>query len=104
MAISGTLTANGGTVSLGDGSQSLASQIAVQLTGTFTATVQFEGTVDGTNYVAMLASPVGSTTGATTAAAAGLWRLDTSGLTGARLNCTAYTSGTVVVTARPVLG
>src|ERR1051326_7382317 len=76
--------------------------VAVQLTGTFTATIQFEGSVDyafsaspnwfplaGSSYAG--GSPVTSSTGT------GGWQLNTSGLTGFRVRASALTSGTVGV-------
>ncbi len=73
--------------------------VAFQLTGTFSGTVTFEGTIDGTNWVATQVFPVGSSTGATTATAAGIWRMNATGLKSCRARCSTYTSGTVVVTA-----
>jgi len=72
-----------------------------QITGTFSGTVTFEGTVDGTNWVATAVIPVGSTrTLTTTATAAGIWVQSTVGLTAVRARCSAYTSGTIVVTGK----
>ncbi len=106
--ITGTLGALNAVVELGDGSPSRASFMAVQVTGTFSATLTFQGTVDGTNWVALSALPFGSlydsTTAVTTATAAGLFRLDTAGLAGVRVKATAYTSGTATVSAVPVTG
>lgn len=50
--------------------------IAVQLVGTFTATVTFEATLDGTNWQAIGLFPVATPTGtpATTATAVGMWQ------------------------------
>jgi hypothetical protein len=75
--------------------------IAWQVTGTFTATVTFEVTVDGTNWVAAAVVPPAATpTRTTTATAAGIWQMNVSGYLSARARCSAYTSGTIVVTAR----
>jgi hypothetical protein len=73
--------------------------IGVQITGTFTGTVTFEGSVDGTNYVTTAVVPVGTTRTLTgTATAAGVWQWNVSGLTAIRARCTAFTSGTINVT------
>ena len=72
--------------------------IAVQLAGTFVGTVTFEGTVNGTNWVAIQVIPPGtSRTGVTTATAAGIWQANVVGLTGFRARCSAFTSGTINV-------
>ena len=75
--------------------------IAVQITGTFVATLQFEGTVDNSTWVAISGLPVGSSTSATSATATGLWQFSTSGLMGLRVRASAYTSGTATVYIQP---
>jgi hypothetical protein len=78
-------------------------EVAVQLFGTFTATVTFEGTVDGTNWVAMNMVPAASATGASTATTAGFWSTDTRGLAGLRARVSAFTSSdSGVITIRYV--
>lgn len=74
--------------------------VAVQITGALSATITFECTVDGTNWVAFNLLPAASTTAASTATAAGIWTADTKGLAGVRARCSAYTSGSPVVTLR----
>lgn len=71
--------------------------VAFQLTGTFTATQTFEGSVDGVNFVAMSVVPIGSTTAVTTATAVGIWVGNASGLHAVRVRCSAWTSGTATV-------
>lgn len=84
---------------------SLVGAEAWQITGTFTATVTFEGTVDGATWVAVAVVPVGGTrTLATTATAPGLWQMNTAGLVSVRARCSAFTSGTIVVTGRRAVG
>lgn len=106
--ITGTLGANGATGSLGDGSRTNTAFMGVQLTGTFTATVTFQGTIDGTNWVSISARPYSglydSTLAVNTATAVGAFLIDVTGLRGVRLNVTAYTSGTITYTANPVVG
>jgi hypothetical protein len=77
---------------------------AIQITGTWAATLSFEGTVDGTNWAALTVKPLGSTKVATATTANGIWRASLSGLQKIRVYCTAYTSGTAVVTIRTSTG
>jgi hypothetical protein len=74
--------------------------VAFQLVGaTWTGVVTFESTVNGTTWVATLAFPVGSGTGATTANADGIWRMNASALKSVRARLSTDTAGAVVVTA-----
>lgn len=72
--------------------------VAVQITGSFTATFTFEGTLDGTTWVSvnMYASSTGLSTTVTTGA--GIWQGDVSGYMAFRVRASAYTSGTPIVT------
>ena len=94
----GTFTATG-TASIGGASPSRTGFMLVQFTGTFSATIEFEGSLDGTNYVDLSALPVSdlydTTAAATSVTAVGLWRVDTSGLPFVRLNCSTFASGPV---------
>lgn len=69
-----------------------------QISGTVTtATIYFEGTVDGTNWVAIEAESVGaSATKATSATAAGIWRAVVIGLVKVRARLD-WTAGSVTV-------
>jgi hypothetical protein len=67
--------------------------------GTFAGTVQFEITLDGTNFVAVEATAVGnSQTLATTATAPSVWKFDAIGAMAIRVRSTAWTSGLATVT------
>jgi len=106
-----TLTAGSATGSLAaTGSvtlaiNALASAAAWQLTGTFSGTVTFEGTVDGTTWVAVAVVPVGGTrTLTTTATAAGVWQMNVAGFASARARVSTYTSGTFVITGKRAAG
>lgn len=93
-----TTTANGALIPM-EGRESAV----IQVVGITTATITFEGTVDGTNWVAIAAADLNSTTRArsTTATADGLYLIEPSGsLTSARARISAYTAGTLTVTAR----
>jgi len=76
--------------------------VAVQVTGTFSATITFEGTIDGTNWVSLLARDVASGAAATTATAAGIYQVPCSGLSQIRARISAYTSGSVTAVGRGV--
>ena len=69
--------------------------LGVQITGTFVATVTFEGTIDGTNYVAIEAINVATGAKATTATAAGVYRMGVVGFVTVRARL-AWTSGTSI--------
>lgn len=75
--------------------------VAWQLTGTFVATTQFEGSVDGTTWISMAVSPP-NTAGlrVISTTAAGVWQANTAGLKTVRVRVSGYSSGSVVVTGR----
>jgi hypothetical protein len=76
--------------------------IALQVTISASATVTFEGTVDGTTYISVPCSDMSSAAGtsATTATATGTYRCSMVGLYGFRARVSTYSSGTVTVYAR----
>jgi hypothetical protein len=76
--------------------------VGIQITGTFVATITFEATVDGTNYVALNCIPSNSGTAASTATAVGAFAVSSSGYAAIRARCSAYTSGSPVLTVRYV--
>jgi hypothetical protein len=71
--------------------------IGVQVVITDTATVTFEGTVDGSNWVSAVCSSIASTSGAlvTTATASGMLQCSVAGYSQFRARISSYTSGTV---------
>ena len=73
------------------------SRVGFQVTGTFVATVTFEVSINGADWVALQVFPSNNSTGATTAAAAGVWTAAVSGFALARARVSAYTSGAVTV-------
>jgi hypothetical protein len=90
---------------LGNADAGLAGDITFQVVGTFTATLSFEATIDGTNWVAVLATNLNSGTAATSTAAAGLFRVDATGFTRFRVRVSAFTSITsCAVYATPTIG
>lgn len=78
---------------------------SVSLSGTFSATLQFEATNAANPYDPLNAglwtsiqmTPTSSGTAATSATAPGIWQANVAGLTAIRVRCSAYTSGTVAV-------
>jgi hypothetical protein len=81
------------------------STAAVQITGTWSGTVQFEGSIDGGTTWNLVNAQV-PTTGAlvTSSTANGNWAVDVGGCSGFRVRCTIFTSGTIVVTVRGSIG
>jgi len=71
------------------------SSLVVQISGSFSATVTWQASVDGTNYIAIQAENMASGAVATTATAAGLYRLSVAGLRLFRANMT-WVSGTSI--------
>ena len=75
----------------------------IDIRGTFVGTAVFEGTVDGTNYIAMVAYNL--TTGAYVASvtAAANVALSCAGFRRIRVRCSAFTSGAIVVGIRATI-
>lgn len=74
-----------------------AGAVGVQLTGTFTGTLQFEASINGSTFVALNMLPSNSTTAATSATAAGAWSGNCGGYRIFRVRASAWTSGTASV-------
>ena len=75
--------------------------LGVQVSGTFSATIVFEGIVSGDTtgtYTAVTCTPWNSTTGVTSTTAAGLWGCPVGGLSFFRVRVSSYTSGSAVIT------
>lgn len=80
-----------------------ATGFAVDLRGTFVATVTIQGTINGTDWFALAVIPAGSSSQVatvTTATAVGAWVGNANGLQQVRAIATAYTSGSVTVVLR----
>jgi hypothetical protein len=75
------------------------STIGLQIVITDTATVAFEATTDGSNWVASVCSSVASTSGAlvSSATASGLYKCNVAGMAQFRARISAFTGGTVTV-------
>jgi len=79
-----------------------ADTVVLQVTGTFTGTITFEASVDGTNYVAIAMKASAQTTATTlvtTTTTVGVFSLNIQGLPNFRARMSAYTDGSAVVTA-----
>lgn len=98
LVASGTLAAAAQTVALSvAGGMSAAS---AQITGTWVGTIQFEGTVDGTNWIPINGVFAGTSAPGPTITVNGVVRITPSGLASIRLNATAWTSGAATITMR----
>lgn len=69
--------------------------VAIQLTGISGDTVTWEGTVDGTTWVAIRLTNLTSGTAASTATANGIYAGDVRGLLKLRANVTVYSAGVI---------
>lgn len=81
-----------------------SSACAFQITGTFTATITFEVSVDESNFVAVSAVNVNTGARATTTTTTGIYIVACAGARLVRSRVSAYTSGTAVVTANSSQG
>jgi hypothetical protein len=77
---------------------SATNTVGVQIWGTFSGTVSFEGTVNGSTWVAVAgAVPAITEARVITATAAGMWQINVAGYAAVRVRCSAFTSGTINV-------
>jgi hypothetical protein len=74
----------------------------IQVSGTFSATITFEASLDNTNWSSLRGFDLNAGTYATTATAAGTWFFTTPGVEYVRARVSAYTSGSVTAVGRPV--
>lgn len=100
VSASGSLGVLNATVAL---SLNGSTGFAIDLRGTFVATVTFQGTIDGTNWFTLNVVPAGAAVNqanVSTATAVGAWMGNANGCSQVRAIATAYTSGSVTVTLR----
>lgn len=76
--------------------------VALQITGTYTATLQFEGSADYATtstptWLALSGVPYSSGASVTSTTGTGGWTFGATGLTGIRVRASAYTSGTASI-------
>lgn len=77
------------------------SEVALQVTlGGGTASVTWQGSADGTNYITIQPTDLNANSAGSVASADGLWRADVKGLSHLRGSISAYTSGTITVLGR----
>lgn len=81
---------------------SRCSKVVIQLTGTWTGTVTYEVTLDGTTWVAILGTPTTTATQASTSTANQALQFETSGYFQFRARFSTASSGTVVANGRSV--
>lgn len=98
-ATTGSITANGQSVTatdLGD-----MDGVLVTTSGTFSGTLAFEASQDGTNWYSVLMTRASSTTQESSRALTGTtlegWRANLAGWLQFRVRCSAYTSGTASI-------
>jgi len=73
-----------------------AGAVALTITGTFSATLQFEGSIDQVVWSSIQGTALTSGT-ATSATSTGAWQFSVAGLRGFRVRCSAFTSGTATI-------
>ena len=78
------------------------SKAVVQVSGTFSATLVVEGSLDGSNFVTLELAPVGGGAAVTSITAAGAWRVDLDAWKSARVRVDTYVSGDAEVSASTV--
>lgn len=82
-----------------------ASRCGFQLPSGLTGTVTFEGSVDGSNFVALSVTPLAGGSAVTSTTAAGAW-FATNGvaeLKSVKVKCSAFTSGSATMTVTPAV-
>ena len=78
--------------------------VGVQIVGTFSATITFEATTDGTNWTSIMATELADDSRATTATAAGHYTILYGSAVRIRARISSYSSGSVTVKARLIPG
>lgn len=76
--------------------------LGIQVEGITTATVTFQGTIDGSTWYSLLATNVTSGVTATSTASDGLFRVTVSGLDRVRCPVSGYSGGTITVVGEGV--
>lgn len=72
--------------------------LSIQVTGTWTGTLAFRGSTDGTTFAALNCAASNSTSAVTSTSANGLWKCGVAALRYAEVIFTSFSSGTAVVT------
>lgn len=92
---SGTIAALNGAVTLNVPASTTAILV---ISGTWVATLTFEGSIDGTTYFSIPALTIAGSTTATTTTANGNFGIAVGGYFSVRVRASAYTSGTATIT------
>lgn len=111
LSTSGSITVQAAACLTGSGSgyvyyllPSNASSVAVALSGTWSGTVQFVGSVDGNAWGTLSATPIAGGSAVTSATANGIWSLAMAGLKYVCAYASTYSSGTVAVAMSTTTG
>jgi hypothetical protein len=99
---SGSITALDQTVSIS--AQPSASDVGIQITGTWTGQIDFQVTVDGTNWIASRARTEAGDDAVNATAGNGIFTMPIAGCQQARVKATSWSSGTASVTIRCSVG
>ena len=94
---SGTIAANGASITLA-WREFYNGGVGIQVTGTFSGTLQFEMTIDGTNFVAVQTTNVTNIVVSPTTTATGVFFFNVVGAMSVRVRSTTWASGTATVT------
>ena len=92
-------TGNGTAVVPTDLSEGAYQLLTAQVVGITNATITWEGSLDGTNFIAINARNMNTQAIATTTTADGIFRINITGLFSIRARISAWASGTITVTA-----
>jgi hypothetical protein len=95
-------TLQSAAVALGNGTPADVANydvIGIQVTGISGDTITWEASIDGSNWVGILAAPVTTGTGALTATTNGVFVLNCAGLGFLRARISNYSAGTITVVA-----
>lgn len=91
-----------GCVTLNTATFSGTRSVTLQITGTWSADLAFEGSLSSsTGYTTVRAYPIGGGSYETHTTSGGAWQVDPAGLTYIRVRATNYTSGTATVIMLP---
>lgn len=96
-ALQSTIAASG-TANAIQISEGRVKTVGIQISGTWVGTIEFDASIDGTNWTAVSLTPFPSGTAASRATANGTWTGNIEGMIFFRANPTAWTSGTATVT------
>jgi hypothetical protein len=91
-----TATGNGTAVLCTEASGGAYTYLTIQITGINGDTITFEGTIDGTNWIALEFFSVLDSADDTTATANGIYRGNVRGLKQARARISTYGTGTII--------